>query len=292
MFDLHPDDGAGQMAAIEFGPTDRPVDIVFLHANGFNGMTYRQILEPLGTGLRILALDQRGHGRSTLPTDLEGHAWSRYADDLAALLAALPDRPRLLAGHSMGGAAILLASLQMAAGRAPAMVLFDPVLRLPEDVPDAAAMAESPLTRGAKRRNAVFASRQAALESYRGRGAFKTWPDAMVEDYLSDGLRPLDDGRFTLSCTPAWEAANFMSSYQTSALPALRHPAATVHILRAEHETTCAIGADAQAWGGQPQVRVETVSGTTHFLPMERPELVRSALLGALSATDVASGRR
>ncbi|HEV7386122.1 MAG TPA: alpha/beta hydrolase, partial [Phenylobacterium sp.] len=31
----------GAMAALDFGPQDRPVDIVFSHANGFNGRTYR-----------------------------------------------------------------------------------------------------------------------------------------------------------------------------------------------------------------------------------------------------------
>ena len=49
-------------------PPDRPVDIVFLHANGFNALTYQR--DP-GTArrptLRVLALDQRGHGLTTLP---------------------------------------------------------------------------------------------------------------------------------------------------------------------------------------------------------------------------------
>jgi len=57
----------GAMAALDLGPPDRPVDIVFSHANGFNGRTYRTILQPLAADLRILALDLRGHGASTLP---------------------------------------------------------------------------------------------------------------------------------------------------------------------------------------------------------------------------------
>ena len=58
----------GAMAALEFGPAGRPVDIVFSHANGFNALTYRTILAPLAADLRILAIDLRGHGASTLPT--------------------------------------------------------------------------------------------------------------------------------------------------------------------------------------------------------------------------------
>ncbi len=63
----------GEIAALEFGPQDRPIDVVFVHANGFNAQTYRVLLSPLGAGLRILAIDQRGHGDTTLPANPEGH---------------------------------------------------------------------------------------------------------------------------------------------------------------------------------------------------------------------------
>ena len=57
----------GAVAALEFGAAERPVDLVFVHANGFNARTYRSILAPLADGWRILAVDQRGHGATTLP---------------------------------------------------------------------------------------------------------------------------------------------------------------------------------------------------------------------------------
>ena len=57
-FDLPSVGGYG--TAIEMGPQDRPVDIVFSHANGFNALTYRSILGPLSDRLRILAIDPRG----------------------------------------------------------------------------------------------------------------------------------------------------------------------------------------------------------------------------------------
>ena len=101
----------GAMAALDFGPPNRPVDIVFSHANGFNGRTYRTILQPLASRLRILALDLRGHGASTLPTVIEGRAgWTEFRDDLLALLEAVATGPVVLAGHSMGGTSSLLAA--------------------------------------------------------------------------------------------------------------------------------------------------------------------------------------
>src|ERR1700710_1597273 len=88
----------GAMAALEFGPADRPVDIVFSHANGFNGRTYRTILSPLADALRVLAIDLRGHGASTLPAVVEGRAgWLEFRDDLLALLAQVAEAPVVLA---------------------------------------------------------------------------------------------------------------------------------------------------------------------------------------------------
>lgn len=278
--------GPGEIATVSFGPPERAVDILFLHANGFNAMTYRQLLAPLAAeGFHTMAIDQRGHGLSRLSTGIEGHSWMQYADDLIALIDALGVMPRVLAGHSMGSTAVLLAAPRLALGGSPpAMVLFDPVLKPQSPKADAPVFSPetSPLVRGALRRNALFDSRDAALESYRGRGAFKTWPEAVIVDYLADGLVPRPEGGMTLSCAPAWEAANFSTSYLSSPDDTLMHPRAPLHILRAEHESTCRWdeGVDVSPW--PPGVRVETVPGTTHFLPMERPELARAALRRAL----------
>src|ERR1700757_2206540 len=90
-------DRGGVMAALEFGPPERPIDIVFSHANGFNARTYRTILAPLASELRILALDMRGHGASSLPARAEGWpGWGEYALDLLALLAAETAGPVVL----------------------------------------------------------------------------------------------------------------------------------------------------------------------------------------------------
>lgn len=282
--------GDGEMAVVEFGPAGGSPDLVMLHANGFNALTYRQLLAPLGAeGFRVMAVDQRGHGRSRLTADPESHDWRRYADDLVALTEALGAAPRVLAGHSMGGTAILLAAPRLAAacGRAPSMVLFDPVLKpaLPQAPGAAMSPADSPLVRGALRRNAFFDSREAALQSYSGRGAFKTWPEAVIADYLADGLMPRPEGGMTLCCSPAWEAANFISSYLFSPTDALTQPLADIRILRAAHESTCRWDEGAVVPPWPAHVKVESVPGTTHFLPMEVPELARAALREAIAAT-------
>src|SRR5271155_5468193 len=98
-----PSRGPGLVAYLDFGPDDRPVDAVFLHANGFNALTYRHILAPLATRYRVLAVDQRGHGGTSLETVVEERRdWLGLRDDLLACLDALHLRQGGLAGHSMG----------------------------------------------------------------------------------------------------------------------------------------------------------------------------------------------
>ena len=55
--------GGGEMAVLDFGDRERPVDLVFVHANGFNARTYRTLLQPLSSALRIWALRWRSARR-------------------------------------------------------------------------------------------------------------------------------------------------------------------------------------------------------------------------------------
>ena len=271
----------GAMAAVEFGPRDRPVDIVFSHANGFNARTYRTILAPLATDLRILALDLRGHGASTLPTVIEGRqGWLEFRDDLLALLAAACEAPVVLGGHSMGGTSSLLAAAAEPE-RVRSLALFDPVV-MPVEAQAFAANPESPLLAGALKRRATFPSKQAAFEAYLGRGGFKTWSEAQVADYVEAGFRETPDGEVTLTCTPQWEASNFRT-HNYDAWAAFRDSRCPIRVLRAAENSTFRIEGRENDLGDDGRIQVQTIPKTTHFLPMERPELVR-ALLASCAA--------
>ncbi len=279
------------MAALDFGDAARPVDVVFAHANGFNAMTYRSILGPLSLSLRIIAMDQRGHGASRMPADPHGRrSWSDLRDDLLALLETLGDGPVILAGHSMGATASLLAA-QERPDRVRALVLFDPVVlprwtsALMHRLPWLATRiyGRMPLTRGALRRRSVFDSFGAAFRAYRGRGAFRTWPEIMLADYVAGGFREREDGTVELSCAPAWEASNF-AAQGNDTWRALDRALAPIDIYQSATQSACRIGSAASLKRRHPRLHVHPVPQTTHFLPMERPDLVRDALLNAAEA--------
>lgn len=272
----------GEIAGLEFGPTDRPIDIVFVHANGFNAQTYRTLLSPLAASLRILAIDQRGHGATTLPADPEGRrSWRDLRDDLVGLLDALDGPPVVLAGHSMGGTVSLLAAAERPE-RVRGLVLLDPVImpRLVMLYAKASWVSgrfwkRMPMVQSTLRRRAVFESREAAFAAYKGRGAFKTWPETMLADYVAGGFVERLEGGVELACAPAWEASNYAAQAHDP-WRAVRRVRAPVRVLKAETHSTCRAGAGFAPRGRG--VSVETLAGTSHFLPMERPDLVRDTL--------------
>ena len=206
----------GTVAGIALGAENANPDIVFMHATGFNALTYRSMLAPLGERFSVWALDARGHGRTTLPARTFGYtSWRRHSDDLIAVLEKHCSAPVTLAGHSMGGIVSLLT-----AGKRNDLVsglaLIDPVV-LPAS---AYAFAQLPLgptimrstqalARGAAARRDEFPSHEIALRGFNGRGVFKTFPAEVVEDYVTDGLIEDGKGGFQLACRPTYEAQTY-----------------------------------------------------------------------------------
>ena len=270
----------GEMAAIEFGDPARPIDVVFLHANGFNALTYRDGLSRL-EGLRVLAADMRGHGRTRLPvTPGASETWYGFRDDLVALVEALElTAPAVFSGHSMGGSTALLAT-PLLPGRVKSLVLFDPVIPRPRG---STVTQPTSLVDGALRRRRTFDSKAEAVEAYVGRGGFRSWPKSTIADYVEDGFADAPEGGVTLTCTPEWEASNF-AAQSTDFWPSLDALDRPMTILRAEHGSTCLIREGHPVVSAAPDRRVETVPGTSHFLPMERPDLVADALAKAAAA--------
>lgn len=284
--------GPGEMAALEFGPQDRAIDVIFVHANGFNAQTYNTLLAPLAAGLRILAIDQRGHGASLLTAKAEGRrSWLDLRDDLIALLKVLDGPPVVLAGHSMGGTVSLLTAAAVP-GKVRGLVLLDPVIMprlavLYARAPWAsgALWKKMPIAQAASRRRAVFDDRDAVIAAYTGRGAFKTWPEVMLSDYVDGGFLDRDDGKIELACAPAWEASNY-SAQGHDPWSAVRRVTCPVRILKAERGSTCRVADGGRGFARRGQdVTVETVPLTSHFLPMERPDLAREAIF------EMAAGR-
>ena len=289
----------GDLAALEFGDPAKKLAALWLHATGFNAMTYQSILAPLGLRTKVQAVDLRGHGRSTLPAvPSKLKSWKRYRDDIVAFLdRESPVNKVVLGGHSMGATVALLV-----AGARPekvaGLVLVDPVILPPNYY---MTMHLSPFRRGgghhmarqARRRQNKFDSREHIQYKYKGRGAFTTWRDPFLQDYIldafdrTDGNDPDSDKQtWQLLCDPKWEAATFMAQRNRpwGALSKVRKHKIPITVLRPDRDSVMTDQVAARLTKKCKHLVLKERVNTTHFLPMEAPYDVRDQLSSYISS--------
>ncbi|WNI15882.1 alpha/beta fold hydrolase [Actinacidiphila sp. ITFR-21] len=111
--------------AEEYGRPDGPT-VVLAHGWTCSTLFWAPVVRLLADDCRIVAYDQRGHGRSGAPVTRNGYGTGALADDLEAVLeAVVPEGERaVLAGHSMGGMTIMAASGRAAVTDRTAAVLL------------------------------------------------------------------------------------------------------------------------------------------------------------------------
>lgn len=109
----------------EYGPAGGPT-VVLSHGWTCSTLFWAPVVRLLATDHRVVAYDQRGHGRSAAPATRKGYGTGALADDLEAVLdATVPEGQRaVLVGHSMGGMTIMAASGRDPVRRRTAAVLL------------------------------------------------------------------------------------------------------------------------------------------------------------------------
>ncbi|MEO8113783.1 MAG: alpha/beta hydrolase [Phenylobacterium sp.] len=93
-----------------------------------------QVAQLSDRGLRCVAYDRRGHGRSDSPRG--GYDMDTFADDLASVIEDLDLRDVVLVGHSMGGAEIIRYLGRHGTGRVSKVALLAPAAPYIVQTPD------------------------------------------------------------------------------------------------------------------------------------------------------------
>lgn len=229
-------------------------------------------------------MDARGHGMSEAIADPSRlRSWVPYRKDLEAFVETLP-QPTVLAGHSMGATV----SMELAATRpdlVQGLVLIDPVIVPPRQIP-VLALARTfgltsrlvPISQAAARRRMSFPCKEAAVENYVGKGAFRTWPRAWIEAYVEGGTVAEQDGTVRLSCDRLWESKTFAVASVTPYVyvKKLRCP---ITLIAREHDGPPFTRASRDAFmRHQPRTRLLILEEASHFMTMEHPEIVRAEI--------------
>jgi len=262
--------------------------LALTHANGFPPESYRTLIERLTGDFSVATVASRPLWPDREPDEVA--SWEPLAGDLVQLLERHAGGAVLGVGHSLGGALMALA-----AARSPdlfsALVLLDPVV-----FSGARSMVwglmkrlgcgrRFPLVRGAERRRDRWPDRAAVRASWGGRSVFASWDRRAFDDYLEGGLADAADGTVTLRYPKRWEARIF-AICPHDLWPELVRVSVPALVVRGERSDTLLPGAARRMARDMRNAELVELDGTSHFLPMERPDEVAELIVGFAQELD------
>ena len=243
-------------------------NLLFSHANGFHGRCFDPVIEDLVTDYNCTSFDYRGHGDSSFPEDLQVH-WSQYGQDAISVAKTL--NTKIIAiGHSMGGAALVMAALQK-----PeifrALIIYEPII-FPVEVQQSTSTRSgpSPLVEGARRRRKTFASREEAFTNYASKPPMNVFDPRALNAYVDHGFRDLN-GSITLKCSPEHEARNFEMGADHDTSSQLKNLQVPTWVVSGAQQPAQPSGFAAQIANQIPNAKFIEWSDLGHFGPMQQP---------------------
>ncbi|MBE1586575.1 alpha/beta fold hydrolase [Nonomuraea angiospora] len=234
--------------------------VVLLHGTTANLGVWDAVVERLGDGLRTIAVDQRGHGRSDKPA--AGYGAADYCSDVLALVRALDCGPVVVAGHSLGARnAIVLGALHPEVVAGVVAVDYTPFVE-PEVLGDLETRV-----RGGDR---LFAS-EADIEDYL-RARYPLMPVDAVRRRVTYGY--VEDGAgFRALADPA-AMVHTVRGLRTDFAEETRRITVPVTLLRGEHSKIVSASAYAATKALRPDFRAVELPGLDHYVPEESPGAV------------------
>jgi len=252
----------------DYNPESLAPTVLLSHATSFHGHVLDPVARELTATHHCVTFDYRGHGDSTLPSDWSVH-WSAYGDDaVAAARYAADNGPVIGSGHSMGGAALVMAAL-----RAPelfrALVLYEPIIFPP--LTRQTMRVPNQRADGARKRRTTFASFDDALLNYSSKPPLNVFRADALYAYIMFGFRQLPDGSVTLKCSPEHEARTYETSeiHETwNDLAKLTVPTWVISGVELDQGPSAIAPLIATAIPGSHFVRCDNLA---HFGPMQDP---------------------
>ena len=282
------------MEAVHFGDFTKPIKLIFLHANGFTGLSYQSILAPISSQekIHIIALNLRGHGATGLAIDDERRAsHTNHAKDLTAYIRTHLDGSVIVSGHSLGANTAILAA-GMLPQKISKVLAFDPVvlplsarLFMASRMGRRYLMKNFGIAKNAGRRRDKFASHQDVYKRYHGRGPFKHFPKEVLKDYIHDAFiadSQQDGEGVRLACRPRWEQYGYVNQPQfmkrrIASLPSGSRVLITNFIKQSA-------GWMQKAQRNNPGLRIDFYPDKEHFFPLTEPDISIAALREVLQS--------
>jgi 2-(acetamidomethylene)succinate hydrolase len=258
---------AGPLFALESGvETSDGHLVLLLHGVTANAYVFEPLVELLSPRCHVVAIDQRGHGRSPSPPG-GGYGAAAYAGDVAAVVEGLGGGPAVIVGHSMGARNAVVAGAtfpDLVAG--VVAVEFTPFIAA--EVFDA---LDARVATGFGSFDSIEAVRDYLIRRY------PRLPPEAIERRAVHGYGPAEDGRLrplargdAVAATCAGLRSDLSPYLLSLQVPALLVRGAESTFVTAEvFEATRALRADLSA---------SVVRGADHYVPEERPEALAEVI--------------
>lgn len=282
--------GETDLCYFEWGNPDDQT-ILMVHATGFHARCWDKTISALPPGYHIIALDQRGHGRSAKPDSLSD--WSKTGADVRAFVAGLDIKDMIGVGHSMG-AHVMVQVADALPERFERLVLIDPTIIEPEVYQNAPNLADlDPSQNPVSRRRSNWESPNAMFAAFKDRHPFNLWRPDVLMDYCQYGLLPAEEGEgFVLACPPILEASVYEGFRSADPYPSVKRIDMPVAILRAQMAgddvTSVRDFANSPTWPGLvnvfPNAREVHIPELSHFMPMQDPERIAAYIAAGLDS--------
>ncbi|HVT76243.1 MAG TPA: alpha/beta hydrolase [Acidimicrobiales bacterium] len=259
-------------------------DLLLAHATGFCGGVWAPIADALTAGFRVVTFDERGHGASE-PAPNGEYNWEGFATDALAVVDALDLQRPFGAGHSCGGALLVLAELRRP-GTFRSIWAFEPII-FPVDEPIDVQPTPNGnrLSDGARRRRAVFASREEARANYASKPPLMWLDPRCLDGYVACGFVDEPDGSVRLACDPENEARTYEMGGRHGAYSRLHDVGCQVTLVCGE--TTDAIGPAALPLlaARLPHATVDIWTEHGHFGCLADPERTIDSIRAAFNGS-------
>jgi 2-(acetamidomethylene)succinate hydrolase len=256
-------DIAGTTICFRDAGNGRPV--LFLHGTSASLGVWDGVMARMGEGYRVIAMDQRGHGRSSKPA--LGYSQEDFARDILGLLAYLDLDDVVLVGHSLGARNAIVAAA-MEPERIAGIIALD---YLPFVEPEVIDDLEDRVVGGHRQFNG-FDDIVAYLHERYPRTPRKALESRALHGYEKRG-------KHYLPLAEPESMRGTVDSFRTDFRESFRDVRVPVVVIRGEKSAIASSRAFALAQELRPDFEYVTVPGCDHYIPEVAPEVVSQALL-------------
>lgn len=251
--------------------------VLFSHANGFHGRCFDPTIESLVENYQCVSFDLRGHGDSKISPDWQVE-WRGYGDDALAVAKTLPEN-KIAVGHSMGGAALVMAALARP-DLFQALILYEPIIfpshirdtiQKSSERTDTKGAPSNSMADGARRRRNSFASRNEAFANYASKPPMNAFDERSLHAFVDHGFYDTE-GIIKLKCAPEHEARNFEMGAIHDTFDRLKNLSVKTWIVTGAQQANQPSGFAVNIAEQIPNSVLTVWQDLGHFGPMQNPE--------------------